>query len=60
MPIKEVSVYKVQSETDPNDWYQVMVDKEHSAGSWCTCKEFFKNRYCEHIDRVKLLTLYGA
>ncbi len=59
MPVKEIKVYKVQSERDPNDWYQVMIDAEHSAGSWCSCQEYLRKRYCDHIEKARTACMYG-
>lgn len=59
MPVKEIKVYKVQSETDPNNWYQVMLDPEHSAGSWCSCQEHLRKRHCDHIEKARTACMYG-
>ena len=60
MTIKAVNAYRVQSENDPDEWYEVVIEPEKTPGSRCNCEDYvLRDKVCEHIDRALLCYLYG-
>ena len=61
MTIKAINAYKVQSETKPERYYQVIIDPEKTPASRCNCDEYvLRNKVCKHIERAITCYIYGV
>ena len=57
--IKELSAYKVQSQTDPDKWYDVIIDWDRTPVVSCNCADYAQNdKVCDHIEEAQTLYLY--
>ena len=60
MNARAVNAYQVASESDPEEYHQVVIDPAKTPATSCDCEAYvLRNEVCEHIERAMTCYFYG-
>jgi len=59
MPEERKLECRMQSESDPETWYDVTVEPDSNCGAnRCSCEQFIYRQWCRHIEKALDINLY--
>jgi hypothetical protein len=59
MTMEKTLECRMQSETDPEQWYDVSVELDGNCGAnRCSCEEYIYRQWCRHIEKALEISLY--